>query len=82
MGKFGELATFHRRQNSKDVFARQTKFHDRGLHVTNNISRTHREPFLVEIRNKYTKEIVDLEVGSIVLQELKVLKRKEFDNFY
>lgn len=61
MGKLRETASFHRRLRSSEFFSKRIKFQQR-KHDVNVQVRKIKEPCLVEIRNKHTKELVDIEV--------------------
>jgi len=61
MGKFEETAAFHERLQQRKVIAKKIPFPKKEDYT----QRTHREHVFAIIRNKHTKEPVDLEVGYV-----------------
>ena len=59
-GKFHETASFHRRLKNSKFFSKLPK--PKPLNIGPKTRRI-KDPFVVEIRNKHTKELVDIEVG-------------------
>lgn len=61
MGKLRETASFHRRLKNCDFFSKKLTYTVK--RVENHVPvRKIKDPCLVEIRNKHTKELVDIEV--------------------
>ena len=59
-GKFHETASFHRRLKNSKFFSKLPT--PKPLH-NGPKRRLIKDPFVVEIRNKHTRELVDIEVG-------------------
>lgn len=67
MGRLRETASFHRRLKNTDFISKKIPFPNRRAYHGNNIHvRKIKDPCLVEIRNKHTKELVDIEVGGSI----------------
>lgn len=62
MGRLRETASFHRRLKNTEFISKKIPFPTKRAHVNNLQIRKYKEPCLVEIRNKHTKELVDIEV--------------------
>ena len=64
MGKFHETDSFPRYLKKGELFSKQMKYsNDKRVHY-NLPTRKIKETSIVQIRNKYTKEIVDFDVSS------------------
>ena len=62
MGRFKETVAFHKRLQQRKVIDKKIPYPKQ----ENYTQRTQREPVFTVIRNKHTKEEVDLEVGKHV----------------
>lgn len=69
MGRLRETASFHRRLKNTEFFSKRIKFQEkkREEHLP---TRTIKDPCLVEIRNKHTRELVDIEVCTTLFMLL------------
>jgi hypothetical protein len=64
MGKFRETASFHRHLKSSELFSKPIKYSNGKRTYYNIPTRKVKETSIVQIRNKYTKEIVDFDVST------------------
>ncbi|XP_053385906.1 dipeptidyl peptidase 4-like isoform X1 [Mercenaria mercenaria] len=68
MGRFRETASFHRHLKNSELFSKPIKYaNEKRIHY-NLTTRKIKETSIVQIRNKYTKEIVDIDelVGTTI----------------
>ena len=63
MGRLSETATFHRHFKQTNLFSKRIRLQEKRLDVNLPVRKI-KDPCLVEIRNKHTKELVDIEVGG------------------
>ena len=63
MGKFRETASFHRHLKNSELFSKHFKYANGKRTQYNLPTRKIKETSIVQIRNKYTKEIVDFDVS-------------------
>ena len=67
MGRLRETASFHRRLKNTEFISKKIPFPNKRPPVNNPQIRKIKDPCLVEIRNKHTKELVDIEVCNALL---------------
>jgi hypothetical protein len=63
MGKFHDTASFHRHLKKSELFTKQLKYSNGKRNHYNLPTRKVKETSIVQIRNKFTKEIVDFDVS-------------------